>query len=323
MSQISDEKLIKKAFHAHRNLRVLAGVGAAFIAMTLVWACILTFVGGIAGLKQSGPFLTLCLFVYGLIFAGNFMLAKAAKRGDPNAVTVPLMYTSMCLVFALFSKLYISNGMILGGMNLSNNIRFEQDVFMQVFVFFLIGLLVWAFWDCRSVLIKIKERELQEQIFGSHPPTRKLCVVGSILILLPLPIALIAGMVGSNTYQQQEDHKNQVLELVAIFDNEEQDVIQAFKNISASDVATLHHVSDQLAKLETQVDALCEKASTNAQFMPFLEQYKVAIEKWKDGCQTLTVYPMYKDQAVEKLNEGNRLRKQLGIDLTKKYSGTK
>ncbi|MFG0250524.1 MAG: hypothetical protein ACF8OB_16685 [Phycisphaeraceae bacterium JB051] len=250
-------------------------------------------------------------------------MAKAAKRGDPNAVTVPLMLTSMSLVFALFSKLNIAREMGWGRMNLSFNMSYEVDVFMQIFVFFLICLLVWAFWDCRSVLIKIKQRGMQEQIFGSHPPTGKLCVVGSILLLLPLPITLTAGVLASNNHKQQEIQKQHVLELVAIFDNEEQAVYKAFKNMSASDVATLHHFSEQLTRLEAKVDALCEKASANAEFMPFLEQYKAVIKNWQDGCQTLIVYPIYKDQAVEKFNEGNRLRKQLGDELTQKYGGNK
>src|SRR4051812_29711385 len=86
----NDEKLLKRARHSGRNLSVLASL-ATFGAMALIAAAL--FAKGIHG------FMAVLAATITLIAAGYWVLAVAARRGNPNAVGVVIvaMVLQICL----------------------------------------------------------------------------------------------------------------------------------------------------------------------------------------------------------------------------------
>src|SRR4051794_38538573 len=90
-----DEELLKRARHAGRNLSVLA-VMATLGAIALIAAAILA--KGI-----HGPMAVLATTI-SLIAGGYWVLATAARRGNPNSVGIVIVTLVLQICLALISS---------------------------------------------------------------------------------------------------------------------------------------------------------------------------------------------------------------------------
>ena len=95
VANASDQKLLKRARHAGRNLSVLA-ILATFGAMALIAASL--FAKGMHGV------MAVLATTITLIAAGYWVLAVAARRGNPNAVGVVIVAMVLQICLALISS---------------------------------------------------------------------------------------------------------------------------------------------------------------------------------------------------------------------------
>src|ERR1043165_8364783 len=177
-----DEKLLKRARHAGRNLSVLA-ILATFGAMVLI--AVALFAKGIHGV------MAVMAATITLIAAGYWVLAVAARRGNPNAVGVVIvaMVLQICLAL-IFSGIAAAR----------TNTAFHPPTGGL-----LIPILVLvALASSRTVLLELKKRQLWDQVFGSAKPSGNLCWIGGTLLAAGF-VAMNAGSyyVSSKAGQQQ------------------------------------------------------------------------------------------------------------------------
>ena len=92
MSKLTDEKLLKRAAHAGLNLSALALI-SSFLLVGIVLAAIYA--------KEMNGFLVLLTATFISVTSGYWILAVAAKRGNPTSAEVAIVIMSTQLVMSL------------------------------------------------------------------------------------------------------------------------------------------------------------------------------------------------------------------------------
>src|SRR5262249_43195405 len=169
MSNLTDEKLLKRAGNAGRNLFALASLAT----VAAIGLGVLTF------LVKEAPWVTgVMAAILALIAAGYWVLAVAARRGNPNAVGTVLVIAVVGFVLSLVSS---------GVASARKGTGFEPNGSGLVIPI----LVILALASSRKVLLELRERGLWEQAFGSAKPTGNLCLIGGSL--------LVAGFLALNS----------------------------------------------------------------------------------------------------------------------------
>jgi hypothetical protein len=143
-----DEKLLKRARHAGRNLSVLAilaTLGAIALIATALFA------------KGIHEVMAVLATTITLIAAGYWVLAVAARRGNPNAVGVVIVAMVLQICLALISA---------GLAAARTNSAFQPPAGGLVIPI----LVLVALASSRKVLLELKDRQLWDQVFGSAKP---------------------------------------------------------------------------------------------------------------------------------------------------------
>lgn len=298
-----DEKLLKRARHAGRNLSVLATL-ATFGALALTAAAL--FAKGIHGV------MALLAVTITLIAAGYWVLSVAARRGNPNAVGVVIVAMVLQICLAL-----ISSGVAAARTNSS----FQPPV---AGLFIPILVLV-ALASSRKVLLELKERQLWNQVFGSAKPSANLCVIGGALLAMGFG-AMNAGTyyIGAKASQQQRDELQQVKSFVELIQRDEKDFLTAMQRISINQGRIeIEPALTKLKTLEQNFEALNTAAASADRLRQILTTYGNALRQWKNGLTLLKEPNRDMDKVQKMLALGDRLRAEACQEFDRRYAPRK
>lgn len=303
MSKLTDDKLIKRATHAGRNLSVLA-ILASFGAIGLVVAAILA--------KEKALLMAIPAATLILITIGYWVLAVAAKRGNPSSVGSVIVV--MILQFTLALVAY-------GITTARTDAGADAQVNMPGLIIPI--LVIIALVSSRNVLLELKKRDLWTQIFGSSKPSGRLCVVGSILIVIGF-----LGLNGSSIYagwdtgKARQHEMQQAQYFVDMIQNEEQAFINSMSGLSgASGAEEIRAALSTVTELEQRTDAIKTAVKEGSPFGSILENYGNAVEHWKSAVTLLAAPNPDEERAQKMLILGDKLRAQAGQAFDRRYIG--
>jgi hypothetical protein len=307
MSNLTDEKLLKRAGHAGTNLFVLACL--ATLGALLMLALGITVVG--KGNDGPGPVLMMVSMgmAIGLVAISYWFLAVAARRGNPNAVGVVIIAMGVQIALTLIAS---------GVGAARNNSEFRPNV---ASLFIPIVILV-ALTSSRKVLLELQERGLWIQAFGQAKPSRQLCVVGAVVLSMGL-LSLNAVSV----YTVEKIQQRHTVELrharafVAMIQNDERDFFAAMHGLSGS-----HGQSDvepalaKLNALEQNLESIIKDTAPAEPMLPILNSYASAVRQWKNGLQLLVSITPDPDRAQKMLELGDKLRGEATREFDRRYA---
>ncbi len=295
MSKLTDEKLIKRASHAGRNLSVLA-ILASVGAIALVVVAVLA--KDTALLLAAVSALSLVV-----IAAGYWFLAVAAKRGNPSSVGTVIVVMVLQLTLTL-----VSYGIAeaKSGVAQTNTSGWVIPV-----------LVIIALVSSRNVLIELRKRELWDGVFGSAKPSGRLCVIGSILVVI--------GFIGLNTSsvyagwrvgQGQRQETQHAQSFVEMIQTEEVAFMESMRPLYGEYGAEdLHTALAMVTKLEAKAKAI----DAGGPLGLIVETYCNAVRQWKNAVTLLNETEPDVDRAQQMLMLGDKLRAQAGQDFDRRY----
>src|SRR5438128_6378884 len=295
-----DEKLLKRARHAGRNLSVLA-ILATFGAIALIAATL--FAKGIHGV------MAILAATITLIAAGYWMLAVAARRGNPNAVGVVIVAMVLQICLALISS---------GVTATRTNSAFQPPV---AGLFIPILVLV-ALASSRKVLLELKERQLWDQVFGSAKPSGNLCLIGGTLLATGF-VAMNAGTcyIGWKAGQQQRaefQHARAFVELIQGYEKEFLTAMHGvFVNRGQDEIET---ALTKFKTLEQNFEALKKEAASADRLLQILTTYGNALRQWKNGLMLLKEPNADTHRAQKMFKLGDQLRAEACQEFDRRYA---
>jgi hypothetical protein len=298
-----DEKLLKRARHAGRNLSVLA-ILATFGAIGLIAAAV--FAKGIHGV------MAVLATTITLIAAGYWVLAVAARRGNPNAVGVVIVAMVLQICLALVSS---------GVAAARTNSPFEPPV---AGLFIPILVLV-ALASSRKVLLQLKERRLWDRVFGSAKPSGALCLIGGTLLATGF-VAMNAGSyyMGWKVGQQQRaefQHAKAFVELIQGVESEFLTAMQRFSaNQSQNEIET---VLTKFRTLEQNCEVLKKEAASTDGLLQILTTYGNALRQWKNGLMLLKELNADTDRVQQMFKLGDQFRAEACQEFDRRYAHKK
>jgi hypothetical protein len=295
-----DQKLLKRARNAGRNLSILA-ILASIGSVLLVAGAFL--------IKEMPGVMILLAATISLVAAGYWVLAVAARRGNPNAVGVVLvvLIVQMCL------------GLITSGLAAAQTkSAYKLPIGGLVIpILILVGLA-----SSRQVLLDLKQRNLWDRVFGSAKPSGHLCVVGGILVATGF-IALNAGnyyLQGKAADAQDAEfrHANAFVELVQ---EEEKEFLTAMQNISGSQSGEeIDAALTKLKLLEENFAKLKSEAADVNRLVQILTTYGNALRQWRNGLTLLKEREPDAERAQKMFALGDQLREEAGDEFDRRYA---
>jgi len=299
MSKLSDEKLVKRATHAGRNLAILAilvsivAIGATLFA---VWAKNVSF------LMMGMPILS---FIF--IATGYWLLAVAAKRGNPNAVGTVIVLMGLQLTFVFISHILAAAG------------SGEDRPLIPGLVIPLLVIIALA--NSRNVLLDLRKRGLWNQIFGDAKPSARLFVSGSVLLVVGF-----IGINGSQIYmggqvrQVQQIEMQQAQRFLEMIETEELAFMEAMGALSGT--YGVKDVEDILAKvtaLEHKVMTIEASIDGTHSLGSIVRTYGNAVRLWKNAIILLNDSQPDLKRVQQMLEMGDKLRLQSFHDFDRQY----
>jgi hypothetical protein len=298
-----DEKLLKRARHAGRNLSVLA-ILATFGAMALIATAL--FAKGFHGV------MAVLATTITLIAAGYWVLAVAARRGNPNAVGVVIVAMVLQICLALISS---------GVTAARTNSAFQPPV---TGLFIPILVLV-ALASSRKVLLELKERQLWDQVFGFAKPSGNLCLIGGTLLATGF-FAMNAGTyyVGWKVAQQQRAEFQHAKAFVELLQGDEKEFLTAMQGISVDrGQKGIEMALTKLETLEQNVEVLKREAANADRLLQILTTYGNAQRQWKNGLRLLQEPNSDTDRVQKMFKLGDQLRAEACQEFDRRYAPRK
>ena len=298
-----DQELLKRARNAGRNLAVLATL-ATLLAVGLLSAIIFS--------KDAPAVFAAMTLPLALLAAGYWVLAVAARRGNPNAVGVVIVAAviQMCLVW------------ILAAVNAAR----QNSPFQPPIVGMIIPIAVlFALNNSRNVLLKLKERNLWDRVFGSAKPSANLCIIGGILFG--------TGITGFNsgTYyvswkaeQQQKAEFQHARAFIELVKTDEQEFLAAMRVAMANPTQRNFDTVLNLHKaVEEKLEALKTEATPFKSLLLILHTYGNAIRQWKNGLVAVNA-PVPDTRGAQKMFQlGDKLKADAIQEFDRRYAPKK
>lgn len=303
VANADDAKLLKRARNAGRNLAVLATlatIGALAMLSALLFA------------KGAGRGMAVMGMPLALLAAGYWVLAVVARRGNPTAVGVVIgaMVFQICLLF------------IASGINAArNNTPFQPPI---------VGLIIpvvvlFALNNSREVLLKLKERKLWDQVFGSAKPSGNLCIIGGTL--------LVTGFVTWNagTYfvtwkagEQQKAELERAQAFIELLKTDEKEFFTAMKGVFANPSrSNIEMVLMKLQTVEQKLEVLKAEAANANNLLQTLHTYGNALRQWKNGLMLLSE-PIPDTRRAQKMFQlGDKLKADALQEFDRRYAPKK
>ena len=297
----SDAKLLKRAGHAGRNLSVLALL-TTFVSLGLIAAAI--FGKGIHGV------MAVLAMTITSIAAGYWVLAVAARRGNPNSVGVVIVTLVLQMCLALISS---------GVLAARTNTPFQPPVGGL-----LIPILVLiALARSRKVLLELKERRLWDQVFASAKPSGGLCVVGGILLGAGF-VALNAGTsyFGWKAAQHRASEVQHAKAFVELIRSDEKEFLTTMQGLS-SNRSQIETALAQFNTLELKFEALEKQAASEDRLLQILAAYRNALKQWRSGLMLLKEPNADMETAQKWFKLGDQIRGEACQQFDSRYGPKK
>lgn len=299
MSKMTDEKLIARARHAARNLSVLAAI-ATSVSIGLVAIAV--------SIKNTALFMAPPAITLTLIATGYWLLAAAARRGNPSSVGIVIAVMVLQLAIAL-----VSNSIIAATSGADVRPGTPGLIIPVIVTIVLAG--------NRKALLELQKRGLWNGIFGTAKPSGRLCVIGGTL--------LAAGFVsvnGFSVYAAWLSGRERHVEIaraegfVDMINTGEQAFLKAMERLSG-DYGTeeLHAALDKAAELERRAEALKAAGANKDPFCSIMGTYCNAVRQWKNGLALLNSADPDFERAQQMLALGDKLRRQAGQEFSRRY----
>ena len=295
VAKLSDEKLVKQATYAGRNLGGLAGL-ALLVTVGL-------FVGGcVAG--EARMSLLLMALCSGVLCAGYWCLAVAGRRGNPHGVTGVLILFLISLLLNVASFLFLS---IKGG-------DLEMTSTPGVIILLLV---VAALASSRSVLLELSKRGLWDGIFGDKPPSGRICIIGNVLLCIGF-LSFFGSITATSFKAARRDALagKMAQTFPIMIRTEEASFIETMGRLQGEyTLEDLQIIMQALETLEGRVEQIQENAAGIPPLDELLHTYASGVEQWRQALVLLHSEPADVERAQAMMKLGDRLR----MDALKAY----
>lgn len=247
-----------------------------------------------------------------LIAAGYWVLAVAARRGNPNAVGVVIvaMVLQMCLAL-------VSSGVTAA----RSNSAYQPPVGGLIIPI----LVLVALASSRKVLLELKERQLWDQVFGSAKPSGNLCLIGGTLLATGF-VALNAGTyyVGWKAGEQQREEFQHAKGFVELIQGAEKEFLTAMQGIYGN--RSQSKIDTALARfkiLEQNFEVLKREAASADRLLQILTTYGNALRQWNNGLMLLKEPNADTDRVLKMFTLGDQLRAEACQEFDRRYAPKK
>jgi hypothetical protein len=186
-------------------------------------------------------------------------------------------------------------------------------------------LIVISLVRSRNVLLELRRRDLWEPIFGSAKASGRLCVVGTLLLVIGY-IGLIGSLFAAGWSSGRSDHQEalQAQSFVDMLQNEEQTFANAMKGLSGPhSTEELQTALAAAIKLEQRAEIVKANAKEDIPLRSILEDYCKAVGRWKSGLTLLAQANPDVGRARGMLLLGDKLRIQAMTAFDRKYAQNK
>ncbi len=300
MGNLSDEKLIKRASYAGRNISMLALLASFGAAAVTAATCFL---------PQRNGLLVLFAAAFCSVATGYWLLAVAAKRGNIRAVEVVIAFMALQMAFGV-------------GTNVVWHSAPGTQYHLPLGGFVIPFLILLALIGNRSTLAELYRRGLWFGLFGAARPSGLICGFGAVLLVLGMFGFLGGGMyVGRKMAGIPQDRLAQARAYTAIIQDEE----RAF--LSAVDLLADGYTPDDLTiaqkrvyALEQAVEELRVSTAGNRELAPVLETYRGAVQAWRAGVDLLLTAPLDSERARAAFEKGIALRERAARDFDARFA---
>lgn len=298
-----DQELLKRARNAGRNLAVLATL-ATLLAVGLLSAIIFS--------KDAPAVFAAMTLPLALLAAGYWVLAVAARRGNPNAVGVVIVAAAiqMCLVW------------ILAAVNAARlNSPFQPPIVGMIIPI----AVLFALNNSRNVLLKLKERNLWDRVFGSAKPSANLCIIGGILFGTGI-VAFNAGTyyVSWKAGQQQTAESQHARAFIELLETDEKELRATMPMFSSNPTqSNFETVINRLKAVEQKLEALKTETATFKNLLQILHTYGNALRQWRNGLMLLNE-PIPDTRRAQKMFQlGDKLKADALQEFDRRYAPKK
>lgn len=279
-------------------LAILATIGA------------IALIAGAIFIKEIHGALAVLATAISLLAAGYWVLAVAARRGNPNAVGVVIvvMVVQICLAF-IFSGIAAAR---------------TNSAFHPPTGGLLIPILVLvALASSRTVLLELKKRQLWDQVFGSAKPSGNLCWIGGTLLVAGF-LAMNAGSyyVGSKAGQQQRIEHHHAQAFVELIQRDEKEFLTAMAGLSVNR-GEIETVQTRFNTLEQNFEVLKKEAASENRLLQILTTYGNALRQWKSGLMLSKGPNADTDRAQKMFQLGDQLRAEACQEFDRRYAPKK
>jgi len=244
-----------------------------------------------------------------LLAAGYWVLAAAARRGNPNAVGVVIVAMVLQICLALISS---------GVAAARTNSAFQ----LPVAGLFIPILVLIALASSRKVLLELKERQLWDQVFGSAKPSGNLCIIGGTLLAMGL-VAMNAGSyyVGLKAGQEKTAEFQQAKAFVDLIKGEEKEFLTASRGISENPGENqIETAVTRFKALEEKFEVLKRDAASADRLLAILTTYGNALRQWKNGLMLLKGPNADANRAQKMFKLGDQLREEACQEFDRRYA---
>lgn len=298
-----DQELLDRARNAGRNLAVLATV-ATLASVGLLAAVIFA--------KDAPGIMAVMALPLIFLAAGYWVLAVAARRGNPNAVGVVIaaMVFQMCVA------------LILSGINAArHNVPFQPPIAGMIIPI----VVLFALNSSRNVLLKLKKRNLWDRVFGSARPSASLCIIGGMLFVTGI-VTFNAGTyyVSWKAEQQQQAEFQQARAFIELLETDEKELLAAMRvAMSNPTQRNFDTVLNQHKAVEGKLEALKTKAAAFKSLLQILHTYGNAIRQWKNGLMAVSA-PVPDTRGAQKMFQlGDKLKADALQEFDRRYAPKK
>jgi Tfp pilus assembly protein PilN len=298
-----DQQLLDRARNAGRNLAVLATL-ATLVALGLLSAGFFS--------KDAPRMVVAMALPLTLLAAGYWILAVAARRGNPTAVGVVIVaaVVQMCLV------------LILAGVNAArHNTPFQPPIAGMIIPI----LVLFALNSSRDVLMKLKERNLWDRVFGSAKPSASLCVIGGMFFVTGI-VAFNGGTyyISWKAEQQQKAEFQHARAFIEMLKTDEKQLLGAMPGVLSNPTQrNLEAILNQLKGLQDKLEALKTESASFKNLLQILHTYGNALRQWKSGL-TLLTEPIPDTHRAQKMFQlGDKLKVDALQEFDRRYAPKK
>jgi hypothetical protein len=260
MSNVTDEKLLKRAKDGGRNLMVLAVLASCLTGV--LWA---------VAVKPDSVFGLGFAIGLTLVSLGYWFLAVAAKRGDPRS-----HYAVLIVVTLSIALTFVARGASAG----------EGDATGGSASWIVMVLILIALASSYKTLDEIKKRGLQNQAFPKGKPTTTLCVAGSTLFvagMIGVNVVMFTGLSAAQATNEQEAGLCKTF--VAMVEQDQPGMLTALNEATADpSAANCDKALKVVRELKRRAAALASEASEERQpIRAIVQSYIRALDSYERG----------------------------------------